>query len=218
MEEALEYLSRLANEIGSVQPGTAAVTLAIGILNCFFGYRLMKAWIGLAGFVLGAGLAYSLASHYTRSSLVQMGAILAVGLALGLSAFYIYRMGVFLLCTGIGATAASVALQPRDSLMFMLCLGVGILLGLLGMAFVKPMVILNTAFGGGFSIAGALAWMLKKQGDMRILVLGTALFLAGVAAQTLFAGTLSPGTMSNGVSSNRASSNRASAKNPDGSK
>ena len=66
MEEVMEYLSNLAKEMGSVRIGTAWVTLVIGVLNCFFGYRLMKAWIGLAGFVLGAALAYSLASHYQK--------------------------------------------------------------------------------------------------------------------------------------------------------
>lgn len=191
MEEVLEYLSMLANEIGSVQISTAAVTLALGILNCFFGYRLMKAWIGLAGFVLGASLAYSLASHYTRNSLVQIVAIVAIGLPMGLLAFHIYRLGVFLLCTGIGATAASVALQPGDSLKFLLCLGIGILLGLLGMAFVKPMVILSTAFGGGFSIAAALAGILKRQGEMKILILGTVLFVAGIVVQALSTRTMS---------------------------
>lgn len=187
MNEALDYLAMLANEMGSVRIGTAWVTLAVGVLNCFFGYRLRKAWIGLSGFVLGASLAYALASHYTRNSLAQLGAIVALGLLMGLLAFHIYRMGVFLLCTGIGATAASVALQPKDSLKFLLCLGIGILLGLLGMAFVKPMVILSTSLGGGFSTASALAGILKREGEMKILILGTALFIAGLAVQALSA-------------------------------
>ncbi len=188
MKEALNYLAMLANEMGSVRIGTAWVTLAIGVLNCFFGYRLRKAWIGLAGFVLGASLAYALASHYTRNSMAQLGAIVALGLFMGLLSLHIYRMGVFLLCTGIGATAASVALQPRDSVKFLFCLGVGILLGLLGMAFVKPMMILSTSLGGGFSIASALAGILKREGEMKILILGTALFIAGLVVQALSSG------------------------------
>ena len=187
MEEVMEYLSMLANEMGSVRIGTAWVTLVIGVLNCFLGYRLMKAWIGLAGFVLGAALAYSLASHYTRNSLVQIGAIVAIGLPMGLAAFHIYRLGVFLLCTGIGATAASVVLQPQDSLKFLICLVIGVLLGFLGMAFVKPTVILSTSLGGGFSIASALAAILKREGEMKILILGTALFAAGIVVQALSA-------------------------------
>ena len=118
---------------------------------------------------------------------MQIGAIVAIGLPMGLVAFHIYRLGVFLLCTGIGATAASVVLQPQDSLKFLICLVIGVLLGFLGMAFVKPTVILSTSLGGGFSIASALAAILKREGEMKILILGTALFAAGIVVQALSA-------------------------------
>lgn len=183
MEKMIDFLSMLAEELGNVQISTAGVTLVIGVLNCFLGYRLLKAWVGLTGFTAGALLAYSLVSRYTGNALVQIGAIVAGGLLLGLLAFHIYRFGVFLLCTTIGTTAVSVLLQPKDSLRFMICLGIGVLIGLLGMAFVKPMVILNTALGGGFSVAASVAGLLKQEADLKILILGALLASMGIGVQ-----------------------------------
>lgn len=183
MEKMIDFLSMVAEELGSVQISTVGVTLIIGILNCFLGYRLLKAWVGLTGFTAGALLAYSLVSRYTGNTLVQIGAIVSGGLLLGLLAFHIYRLGVFLLCTTIGTTAVSILLQPKDSLRFLICLGIGVLIGLLGMAFVKPMVILNTALGGGFSIAASVAGLLKQEADLKILILGAVLASTGIGVQ-----------------------------------
>ena len=183
MEKMIDFLSMIAEELSSVQISTAGVTLVIGILNCFLGYRLLKAWVALTGFTAGALLAYSLVSRYTGNTLIQIGAIVSGGLLLGLLAFHVYRLGVFLLCTTIGTTAVSILLQPKDSLRFLICLGIGVLIGLLGMAFVKPMVILNTALGGGFSIAASVAGLLKQEADLKILILGAVLASTGIGVQ-----------------------------------
>lgn len=185
MEKVMGFLSMVAEEVRGLQGATAGVTLVIGVLNCFLGYRLLRAWIALAGFYLGVLLFYTLVTYYTENTLIQIGAVLGGGLLLGMASFYIYRLGVFLLCTNIGTVVMSIALQPKDSLWFMLCLGIGILIGLLGMAFVKPMVIASTALGGGFSTAAAAAALLEREPDMKILIFGAVLTLAGVVIQAI---------------------------------
>ncbi len=185
MERCMEFLSMVTEEIGKLQVSTAGVTLVIGILNCFLGYRLLKAWISLAGFYMGVVLFYTLASYYTRNSLIQICAILVGGLFFGLVSFHIYRLGVFLLCMDIGTVICSILLQPKSSLAFMGCLGIGILVGLLGIAFVKPMVIINTALGGGFSIAVSVVALLKRDIDTKILILGTVLSVVGMIIQAI---------------------------------
>ena len=185
MEKVMGFLSMVAEEVRGLQGATAGVTLVIAVLNCFLGYRLLKAWIALAGFYMGVLLFYALATCYTENTMIQIGAVLGGGLLLGMASFYIYRLGVFLLCTNVGTVVMSIALQPKDSLRFMLCLGIGILIGLLGMAFVKPMVIINTALGGGFSAAAAAAALLEKDADMKILIFGAILTSAGVVIQAI---------------------------------
>lgn len=185
MERVMDFLDMVAGEITVLQSSTAGVTLVIGILNCFLGYRLLRAWISLAGFYMGVLLFYTLASYYTQDGLLQIIAILAGGLFLGIVSVHIYRLGVFLLCTNIGTVTASIILQPRSPLRFMICLVIGILIGLLGMAFIKPMVILNTALAGGFSTAVSAAALLEKDTDTKILILGTILTVAGMIIQAV---------------------------------
>ena len=50
MEKVIGFLSMVAEEVRGLQGATAGVTLVIAVLNCFLGYRLLKAWIALAGF------------------------------------------------------------------------------------------------------------------------------------------------------------------------
>lgn len=187
MERVMEIVSRIAEGLVGLQSGphTAGVTLVIGVLTCFLGYRLLKAWISLAGFYMGVLLCYALVSIYTQDPLIQICTVLAGGLLLGIASVQIYRLGVFLLCTDIASVAASWILQPQDILRFMLCLGIGILVGLLGVAFVRPVVIFNTAMGGGLSAASSAAVLLKKEVDMKILLLGAGLAVAGIIIQIL---------------------------------
>lgn len=187
MEKVMEILSRVAQGLGSLQSGphTAGVVLVIGVLNCFLGYQLLRAWISLAGFYLGVLLSYALVTLYTKDPLIQMGAVLAGGLLLGIASVQIHRLGVFLLCTDIASAAASWILQPQDILRFMFCLGIGILVGLLGMAFVKTVVIFNTALGGGLTAASSAAVLLEKEMNLKIWIFGAVLAVAGIVIQTI---------------------------------
>ena len=171
-----------AEELAQIQISTAGVTLAIGLLNCFLGYRLLKVWLSLTGFTIGALAGYTIASHYTRSSAIQITVLLLAGLLL---AFHIYRIGAFLLCSQAAVVSISILLQPKDSLKFMICLAAAIVVGLLGAAFVKPMVIFHTALGGGFAAAVSAAGLLHKEADAKIMFFGAALTAAGIVVQAV---------------------------------
>ncbi|MCI8729893.1 MAG: TMEM198/TM7SF3 family protein [Lachnospiraceae bacterium] len=185
MEKVMDFLSMAAEELAQIQISTAGVTLAIGLLNCFLGYRLLKVWLSLTGFTIGALAGYTIASHYTRSSAIQITVLLLAGLLLGMIAFHIYRIGAFLLCSQAAVVSISILLQPKDSLKFMICLAAAIVVGLLGAAFVKPMVIFHTALGGGFAAAVSAAGLLHKEADAKIMFFGAALTAAGIVVQAV---------------------------------
>lgn len=185
MEKMIDFLSMTAKQLTEIQISTAGVMLAIGLLNCFLGYRLLRVWVSLAGFSIGALAGYTWVSHYTRSSLAQIGIVFLAGVLLGMTAFYIYRVGVFLLCANVAVVSAAILLQPQSSFRFVVCLGAGIVFGLLGITFIKPMVIFHTALGGGFSMAVSLAEILGKEADEKTMFLGMGLMAAGIIAQTV---------------------------------
>lgn len=185
MEKVMDFLSMAAEELSEIQIGTAGVTLLIGLLNCFLGYRLLKVWLSLTGFTIGALAGYTIVSHYTRSSAIQILVLLLAGLLLGMTAFHIYRFGAFLLCTQAAVVSISILLQPKDSLKFMICLAAAVVAGLLGAAFVKPMVIFHTALGGGFAAAVSAAEFLHIKTDAKIMFFGAALTVAGIVVQAV---------------------------------
>lgn len=181
----MDFLSMAAKELSEIQISTAGVTLVIGLLNCFLGYRLLKVWLSLTGFTIGALAGYTLISRYTGSSAVQIAALVLAGLLLGMAAFHIYRLGAFLLCTQAAVVSFSILLQPKDSLKFMICLGAAAAVGLLGAAFVKPMVVFHTALSGGFAAAVSAAGLLHKEADAKVMLLGAALAVAGIVVQAV---------------------------------
>ena len=187
MDKIMDFLSIAAKELGGLQIGPPGLTLVIGFLNCFMGYRLLKVWASLTGFTVGALAGYGFVSQYTRNSLAQICAVLLVGLLLGAGAFYLYRAGVFLLCANVAIVAASVLLQPKDSLKFMLCLGIGIAAGILAAAFVKPFVIIHTALGGGFALAVSGTEIFQIKADEKTMFIGIGLFLTGIMVQSMTA-------------------------------
>lgn len=134
------------------------IVLLFGILNCFLGYRLLRFWMMLCGFVMGA-LAGVWIVHSAEMSGVGMyaaGALLG-GIILSIFAFFIYIGGIFILGAGMGITLSIYVLHPTTSLSFFLCILAGVGIGVLATKFAKIVMILGTSIIGGilagFSVA-----------------------------------------------------------------
>ena len=84
----------------------AVGSLILGILQCFFGFRLLRFWISVTGFVLGLYLGETISSKFLSEPRYAPWLIGAVcGFLLCFFAYRIYLAGVFLFC---GILAASV--------------------------------------------------------------------------------------------------------------
>ena len=79
------------------------VLLIFGVINCILGYRLLRFWMMLCGFVIGAGIGFGAA--YTGGVTEKyMYAVFMVGagVLLAVIAFVSYKIGIFILGAGIG--------------------------------------------------------------------------------------------------------------------
>ena len=161
----MEIIAAAVNFPGLAPVGLTGLAAGIGIaaalLNCFFGYRLMKVWISIIGFLIGFIGGYSLFFYLLpgRTGVCILAAIVA-GLLVGFAAYKVYLLGVFLLCGGM--TMASVYLfmagtwSGLENWIFLLVsLLAGALVGVLAVMFTKPVIILSTGISGGFT-AGAM--------------------------------------------------------------
>ena len=100
-----------------------AVILVFGVLNCILGYRLLRFWMMLGGFLVGGGLALVVVHTMgIQEKSTMLIAALAAGVVFAVIAFLIYKAGVFILAAGIGWAASIYFLHPTSSAVFFACI------------------------------------------------------------------------------------------------
>ena len=133
--------------------GIIAGSMVIGVIECFFGYRIFKFVLGLTGFILGGIAAASIASTQSHDTIVMVFAALGGGVAGAVLLVVFYFIGVCLVGAFLGATAGAVLLAassiPPEPVMLLVMSVIG---GVLALIFQKFMIILSTAFGGAWSV------------------------------------------------------------------
>jgi hypothetical protein len=141
----------------------AAIAWVIGgIVACFFGYRLFRLVLSLAGFVLGGLMASSLIGPSETTWLI--GAWLVGGL-IGMGLLYAgYYVGVALSGASIGATVVHLAFQASGESPPFLVVLLAAVVGAVGAMFLqKYFIVVFTAFGGAWTlIMGGMALLGDK--------------------------------------------------------
>lgn len=138
---------------------SALLAIVVGILICFWGYRLLKASLAIIGFVAGAYGGWELGlMHFSPGSSVLLVCALVGGLIGLVLCVWLYFVGVFL----IGATAGTVLAQAfvgatGHQVQPLLYVGVPILCGLIALVLQKLMISAWTAVTGSY-LATAGIW------------------------------------------------------------
>ena len=130
-----------------------AVILVFGILNCVFGYRLLRFWMMIGGFFVGAGLAL-IVVH--TMGMQEKSTMLIAALATGV-VFLIYKAGVFILAAGIGWALSIYFLHPTSSASFFACILIGVALGSMAVKYCREVLIVATSLIGGVMSGVSLA-------------------------------------------------------------
>jgi hypothetical protein len=141
-----------------------AVALVLGgALACFAGYRLFRVVLGVYGFLLGAMIASSIAG--TANTAGMVGAALAGGLAGAVILVLAWFVGVALVGAGLGALLAHLVwsqLYAGDPPAVAVIL-VSVAGALTAMVLQRYVIIVGTAFGGGWTVVvGAVALMASQ--------------------------------------------------------
>ena len=167
MTEFMEVFSRIMNiadrvgnmeQLSYVAMAGFGVILIFGILNCILGYRLLRFWMMLGGFGVGAGLGFFAA--YTLGGpdkMIYAAAMLFGGILFAVIAFLIYKAGIFLMGAGIGWTLSIYILHPTTSSVFFVCILCGIGVGSLAVKYCREVLIVATSIIGGVMAGMSLA-------------------------------------------------------------
>lgn len=160
----------LTKRLEDVPPEQALIILAVmagvGVLYCFFGYRLLKFILGLTGFLLAGSTAAVVVGFLSYGNLMGMGAALLIGGICGAMAlFFLYKAGVF--CLGmLGATVVAYnVLQGRPEAWILWAVaGLGLAGGLLALLIERPVMSLATAAIGAMLLSQSGLAMARQQG------------------------------------------------------
>lgn len=121
-----------------------------GILNCILGYRILRFWMMIFGFLIGAGAGFGVTyMSGVQDKMVIAGAMAGLGIVLAIVSFMIYRAGIFVLGFGIGISLSIYLVHPTSSFSFFLCILIGVGLGVLAMRYAKGVIIIGTSVLGG---------------------------------------------------------------------
>jgi hypothetical protein len=196
--DAVNLLSGNYMEIISKYLAVAAMPiLVIALINCFFGQKLFKILVGLAGIFIGAGLGAGICIGFNllvkkdmpSVSMIIISIILGV-IMLGFISFKLYKAGAFCMgfISGVILGIAIMKLMNKDDYLIAAVIG-GLLMGLLAIDLYKHMVIILTSVNGGLIAAACIAIITKNDDPLFMLKLGLGLAIGGIVFQyilTLF--------------------------------
>lgn len=158
--QALNMVERLRTmpEITGFSMIGFGILLVLGILNCVLGYRLLRFWMMLFGFLIGALAGFAAAYFYGVQDRMMILAIMAAaGVVLAIIVFVSYKAGIFVLGAGIGLGLGIYFLHPTSSLVFFICLLMGVCLGVMAIKRAREILIIGTSLLGGAMAGLSLA-------------------------------------------------------------
>ena len=135
--------------------------LVIALLYVFFGYKLLRVYISLLGFLIGFALGIVICAVFDLSNTTAVIVIICVcAVALAALGFWLYKAGLFVMILLslfpiiLSIVSEFTTIQPVfmwiGSILFALVLAI------LAIFFVRPVVIIVTAVSGGLSIANLI--------------------------------------------------------------
>ena len=123
------------------------VLCVFGLLNCILGYRILRFWMMIFGFLIGAGIGlFAIHQIGFGEKMYYAVGMIGVGLVLAILSFAVFKAGIFIMGAGIGLTLTVYIIHPTTSFSFFICLLVGVGLGMLALRYEREVIIVGTVY------------------------------------------------------------------------
>jgi hypothetical protein len=144
-------------------PWISVATIAWGMLDCFFGYRVFKVTLALLGGLLGAAFCHAAGVAMGLGPMGLTIALIAGGVLGALLAFLLYIAAVFVAGFGFGATLGILLLSNYHPMVALLSgFVLGVIGGFLAVKVQRVLIVLSTALLGAFRAVLALAYFTSQ--------------------------------------------------------
>lgn len=161
---------------------TLFISLVLAIIQCFFGFKVIRFWISILGFLLGAAGGYGVVFSITGNATYGLLGGIICALLLSVLAYRVYLSAVFVIA-GIGAYYICMTCLPIDSnFLQVVSLTIAIIIAVVAMKYMRPAIICITAFQGALTAAEILPTFLSVSRSY-VQIIGIVLGLAGILVQ-----------------------------------
>jgi hypothetical protein len=150
----------------SVPPLTGlarVLAIPVGLVVCFYGYRILKVTMGIAGFFVGASTCVSLATAAHWGPGLVIGAGIVGGLIAAWLAVALYFLGIFVLGFAAFFSLAQLLVHSLPA-----AIGIAILGGIVTVILQKFMLMVTTAFGGASIVVSSVLALIHGRTVLRI--------------------------------------------------
>ena len=174
--------AELSSELGIF---LSLLTLIFYVVESFFGYRLIRSWISVLGFLFGIIGGYHIGSLlFDQTGYIIITAVIG-GILLSALSYKIYLIGVFLIA-GYGVFQLGMTLLPLEDILLYGCsIILGLAAGYLATHYMRPAIIAITAFHGGVMAANQLPAFVTLPEGWSVITFGLAISIAGFVIQFL---------------------------------
>ena len=158
------------------------VTIIIGLITCFFGYKLNKTIIAIFGLIIGYNLGVTLLPNVITDQTTIYIISVIIAIAIGLISYKLYLVGIFLLCA-LAAYILCDNLQLAQNIKNIVGLITGIIAGILGVKFTRPLVIISTSLAGATTFAENILNLLNYQNNNLTIIISIIVAIIGIIYQ-----------------------------------
>lgn len=159
-----------------------AVIIAVGVVTCFFGLKLVRILSALIGLAVGIGIGIAVTSVFGLASVQTLITCLVCALILAVLCAAVRKFGIFVLTFISTLGIVSSILWPRTWILAGVCAAVSLLLSVLSIVKAEAVVTVVTGISGGLSAGTSIAALTGLNGKNEWIgyVISAALALIGI--------------------------------------
>lgn len=164
--------------------GIVITIIIIGLLVCFFGYKLIRVGITVLGFSVGFFITAFVVNYFVSIHWITFPIAIIVGLLVAFGAFRLYEVGIFLVCGVCTTMTLFSLLADHDSMwIYVIVIVAGLIGGSLAVFFIEPVCIFVTAMSGGIVTVIEVCQKFQFNYTIVIFVVGVLLGTMGMMFQ-----------------------------------
>jgi len=141
-----------------------ALCMVIGLIICFYGYRLFRPVLFVVGFIVGAGITYLILYSHTEVGIVMLVVIpIVAGIVLGLVLIILSVVGIFVLGAVFAFLIVCIFLSTKDGGLvtskvpqYVILGAAPIIGGIIAVILQKQLIILATSFAGAYAVVAGV--------------------------------------------------------------